>query len=52
MSYEFSCFQDGCTFEVRADSVNEVVHLVKTHAEFAHDLDIDRAAIESEVRET
>jgi predicted small metal-binding protein len=50
MAYEFSCFQEGCTFNVQADSKDEVVYLVKEHAQYAHDLEIERSAIESEVQ--
>ncbi|MFC5972185.1 DUF1059 domain-containing protein [Halomarina salina] len=52
MPHEFECFQDGCNFGVRADSEDEVVHLVKEHAEYVHDLDIDRGAIVSEIETT
>ena len=50
MPYEFECFQEGCTFSVRADTEDEVVHLVQEHARYVHDLDLDREAIESEIR--
>ncbi|WP_254762227.1 DUF1059 domain-containing protein [Natrinema marinum] len=49
MAYKFECFQDGCSFLVRADSTDEIVHLVDKHAAYAHDLDIERDAIEPEI---
>lgn len=52
MPHEFECFQDGCTFHVRADTEDEVVHLVQAHAEYNHGLELDREAIEREIRST
>jgi predicted small metal-binding protein len=52
MPHEFECFQEGCTFSVRADTADEVVHLVQTHAQYNHGLELDREAIEGEIRPT
>ncbi|WP_408957069.1 DUF1059 domain-containing protein [Natrinema sp. 74] len=49
MAFKFECFQEGCPFLVRADSSDEIVHLVAEHAAYAHDLDIERDAIEAEI---
>ncbi|QLG49344.1 DUF1059 domain-containing protein [Natrinema halophilum] len=49
MTVQFECFQEGCPFLVRAASTDEIVHLVDEHAEYAHDLDIERDTIESEI---
>ena len=49
MSFRFECFQDGCSFMVRADSDEEVVHLVQEHAQYTHDIDLDRESIEPEI---
>ncbi len=49
MAFKFECFQDGCPFLVRADSTDEIVNLVENHAAYAHDLEIERDAIEPEI---
>lgn len=49
MTFQFECFQEGCPFLVRAGSKDEIIYLVEEHAAFAHDLDIERDAIESEI---
>lgn len=49
MAFQFECFQSGCSFMVRADSREEVVRLVKVHAEEEHDLSLESEAIESEI---
>jgi predicted small metal-binding protein len=49
MVRQFECFQEGCPFLVRAGSTDEIVHLVEEHAQYAHDLHIDRDAIEPEI---
>ncbi len=49
MTVEFECYQTGCNFMVRADTEDELVHLVKAHAERTHDITIDREAIVSEM---
>ncbi|MFC6724935.1 DUF1059 domain-containing protein [Halobium palmae] len=52
MPAQFECFQDGCNFMVRADSDEEVVHLVQEHAQFVHDISLDSDTIESEIEQT
>ncbi|WP_083861947.1 DUF1059 domain-containing protein [Halogeometricum pallidum] len=49
MPSQFECFQDGCNFMVRADSDEEVVHLVREHAQFTHDITLDADTIEEEI---
>jgi predicted small metal-binding protein len=49
MAVQFECFQEGCPFMVRAADRDEIVNLVQEHATYAHDLDIEREAIESEI---
>lgn len=49
MAYTFECFQEDCTFMLRADTKDEVVRLVKAHAAESHGLEIDRETIESEM---
>ncbi|MFC4359047.1 DUF1059 domain-containing protein [Halobium salinum] len=49
MPSKFECFQDGCNFMVRADSDDEVVHLVQEHAQFTHDLTLDDETIAAEI---
>jgi len=49
MAHKFECFQSGCSFMVRADSEDEIVRLVKIHAEEEHDLEIERDAVREEI---
>lgn len=49
MPSQFECFQDGCSFLVRADTDEEIVHLVAEHARFAHDISIEQETIEAEI---
>lgn len=49
MPSQFECFQDGCSFLIRADSDEEVVHLVQEHARFTHDITLDEETIEGEI---
>lgn len=51
MPSQFECFQDGCSFLVRADTDEEVVHLVREHASFAHDISLDADSIEAEIED-
>lgn len=49
MPVKFECYQSGCNFMVRADSEDELVYLVREHAERTHDLSLDPDAIRPEV---
>ncbi|WP_158059366.1 DUF1059 domain-containing protein [Halorussus halophilus] len=51
MPRQFECFQQGCTFMVRADSDEEIVHLVQEHAQERHGIEINRADIRPEIEE-
>jgi predicted small metal-binding protein len=52
MARQFECFQDGCNFMVRADSEEEVVHLVQEHAQSAHGISIDEETVVEEIERT
>lgn len=52
MPLKFECYQDGCNFAVRADSSEEVVRLVQTHAEAEHGLTLAPEDIEREISES
>ena len=52
MVFEFSCFQSGCEFMVRADSKDEVVHLVQEHAQRRHGVELDRETIAEQIERT
>jgi predicted small metal-binding protein len=52
MSVQFECYQSGCDFLVRADTEDELVHLVQEHAERTHGLSIEHDAIVSEMDRT
>jgi predicted small metal-binding protein len=52
MPLQFECFQDGCNFMVRADTDDEIVHLVQEHAQYAHDISIDAETVEAEIVRT
>lgn len=51
MTVKFECYQTGCDFMIRADTEDELVHLVQEHAERTHDLSIDRGAIVAETEQ-
>lgn len=51
MPHKFECYQDGCSFAVRADSREEIVRLVQTHAEAEHGLSLSADDIEPEIDE-
>ncbi len=50
MVHKFECFQEGCNFLVRADTVDEVVYMVQEHARREHDISLDESTIEGEVQ--
>ena len=52
MPFEFSCFQSGCEFMVRADSEDEIVHLVQEHAQWRHEIELDQEAIAEQIERT
>lgn len=52
MTFEFRCFQSGCEFMVRADSEEEVIHLVQEHAESRHGMELDGGTIAEEIERT
>ena len=52
MSFEFRCFQSGCEFVVRADSEDEVVHLVQEHAQWRHEMELDGETIGEQIERT
>ena len=52
MSSEFRCFQSGCELMVRADSEDEVVHLVQEHAQWRHEIELDGETIEEQIERT
>lgn len=49
MVHQFECFQSGCNFLVRADTEEEIVRLVKKHAQEEHGLSLESSAIKEEI---
>ena len=52
MASEFRCFQSGCEFMVRAESEDEVVHLVQEHARWRHEMELDGETIAAQIDPT
>lgn len=52
MAYQFECTQPNCDFMVRANTEDELVQVVREHADRRHDLTLDRGDVTAGMEET
>ncbi|WP_158058670.1 DUF1059 domain-containing protein [Halorussus halophilus] len=51
MAHQFECTQQDCEFMVRANDENEVVDMVREHAQNKHGMSMDRGDIQNAMQQ-